>query len=63
MGWTNRGFNPRRSKNLSHHPNVNTDSVVHPSSYKIALMWEGTALTKYGAGSSEHLYVQGVNKV
>jgi len=63
MGWTNRGLNPRRSKNLSHPPNVHTDSVVHPSSYKIALMWEGATLTKYGVGSSEQLDVQGVNKV
>jgi hypothetical protein len=36
--------------------------VGHPSSYKIALMWEGATLKKYGAGSSE-LEVQGVNKV
>jgi hypothetical protein len=49
--------------NLSHPPNVHAGSVVHPSPYKIALMWEGATLTKYGAGSSKQLQVQGINKV
>jgi len=62
MDWKNRGSNPRRSKNLSHLPNVQIGSVGHPSCYKIALMWEGATLTKYGAGNSQ-FDIQGVNKV